>query len=176
MAMWRYTRLMKPKVMDHHEKTTIWLEGKPFIPSCVSTSYKVDWLNSACLFFLLHPSLWRWPNSTTLLVSRWNCNYPFPASICPRSLWRTGRKWKHEKSAFCIFSAYFIWFSVCLYLFVKQWKGWIILFVQYRYFFLLERLKKLPSQSFPRSSERFNKRIKNNFLQLAMLFSQRNIR
>lgn len=77
--------------------------GEPSIPSSVCTSYKVDWSNSACLFFLLHLSLRGRPGSATLLVSRWNRNYPFPASICPPSLWRTGRKWKCFLYFPCIF-------------------------------------------------------------------------
>lgn len=147
--MWGYTRLMKPKVMDHHEKTIVWLEGKPSIPSSVSTSCKVDWLNSVCLFFLLHPSLWGWPSSTTLLVSRWNCNYPFPASIHPRSLWRTGRKWKHEKGAFFYFPCIFH-LVLCLPLSLcKTVKGLNNSLCPIWFFFPFRKVKEYSFPSFP---------------------------
>lgn len=161
--MWGYARLMKPKVKEHHEKTAVRLEGKPSIPSSVCTSYKVDWSNSACLFFLLHPSLRGRPGSTTLLVSRWNRNYPFPASIRICSLGRTGRKWKRgKKSASFIFPAYFIWFfclplSLCKT--VKGLNNSLCAIHIYIFFFSFGKVKQKNSQAFPRSVEKFNKRI-----------------
>lgn len=138
---------------------------------------KVDWFNSVCLVSPLHLSWWRWPDRPTWPPWDETAAAYFLPPFPPAPQRQQEGSGKKEGASFS--PVYFIPFIllVCpsfspplfLSLFLSHTctntlckrrlrTDWIIPFVISKGF-LLQRLKKIPSKTFPRSTKTFNKGI-----------------
>lgn len=106
--------------MDHHEKRVVWPEGKSWIPLVYAPPIKwTDRTLPVCLFFCIRhceddPAAQPcWSQDETVTI------YFLPQFVHDPYGEREENGKRKKRSAFFIFHAYYICFSVCLYLIVK---------------------------------------------------------